>query len=69
MDIIPAIDIIDGRCVRLTRGEFNKKVIYSEDPVEVAIKWESEGADRLHIVDLDGARTGRPVNDDIIKRL
>ena len=69
MDIIPAIDIIDGRCVRLTRGEFNKKVIYSEDPVEVAIKWESEGADRLHIVDLDGARTGRPVNDDIIKKI
>ncbi|HXR85231.1 MAG TPA: 1-(5-phosphoribosyl)-5-[(5-phosphoribosylamino)methylideneamino]imidazole-4-carboxamide isomerase [Hanamia sp.] len=55
MEIIPAIDIIDGKCVRLTKGDFEKKVIYNDDPLEVAKSFEGAGIKRLHIVDLDGA--------------
>lgn len=69
MEVIPAIDIIEGKCVRLTRGEFDKKVVYSDDPIDIAIQWESKGADRIHIVDLDGAKLGRPMNGDIIKKI
>lgn len=69
MEIIPAIDIIEGKCVRLTKGKFESKVVYSEDPVEVAIQWKTRGANRIHIVDLDGARMGKPVNKDIIKKI
>ncbi|MBC7319801.1 1-(5-phosphoribosyl)-5-[(5-phosphoribosylamino)methylideneamino]imidazole-4-carboxamide isomerase [bacterium] len=69
MEIIPAIDIIEGRCVRLVKGDFSKKTVYSDDPVMVAKNWESKGADRIHIVDLDGARLGRPVNRDIILKI
>lgn len=58
MLVIPAIDIIEGKCVRLTRGDFNTKKFYCDDPVEVAKIWESEGAELIHVVDLDGARTG-----------
>ena len=56
MEIIPAIDIIDGKCVRLQKGDFNKKIIYRDDPVEAAKEFEDAGIKRLHIVDLDGAR-------------
>lgn len=56
MEIIPAIDIIDGKCVRLEKGDFNKKIIYHADPFEVAKSFEAVGIKRLHIVDLDGAR-------------
>ena len=56
MEIIPAIDIIDGKCVRLEKGDFEKKIIYHDDPVEVAKSFEAKGITRLHIVDLDGAR-------------
>ena len=56
MEIIPAIDIIDGKCVRLEKGDFEKKIIYHDDPVEVAKSFETIGITRLHIVDLDGAR-------------
>lgn len=56
MEIIPAIDIIDGKCVRLAKGDFDKKIIYHDTPVEVAKKFEDAGIKRLHIVDLDGAR-------------
>lgn len=69
MEVIPAIDIMEGKCVRLTRGEFDKKVIYSDDPIDIAIQWESKGADRIHLVDLDGAKTGKPVNKGIIKKI
>jgi len=73
MLIIPAIDIIGGRVVRLEKGDFNKEKVYSADPVEVAKKWESEGAEFLHIVDLDGAKEGRVKNVgimvDIIKNV
>jgi phosphoribosylformimino-5-aminoimidazole carboxamide ribotide isomerase len=55
MEIIPAIDIIDGKCVRLTKGDFEKKIIYNSDPLEVAKSFEGVGIKRLHIVDLDGA--------------
>ncbi|MBA7484025.1 Phosphoribosyl isomerase A [subsurface metagenome] len=62
MIIIPAIDLIDGACVRLTRGKFDTKKKYFESPVKVAEKWKKEGAEWLHIVDLDGARTGKTEN-------
>lgn len=55
MQLIPAIDIIDGKCVRLSRGDFNKKIVYNDDPVSVAKAFESAGIKRLHVVDLDGA--------------
>lgn len=66
MQIIPAVDIRDGRCVRLLQGDFDKETVFAEDPVEMALHWESLGAERLHVVDLDGAMTGIPQNLDII---
>ncbi len=60
--IYPAIDIRGGKCVRLERGDFRKEKVYSEEPSEIAKEWEAQGAKRLHIVDLDGARGGRPIN-------
>ncbi len=62
MEIIPAIDLKDGRCVRLYQGDFNQMTVYADDPVAVARTWEAQGATRLHLVDLDGARAGRPQN-------
>src|SRR5437868_2946975 len=58
MQIIPAIDIIDGKCVRLTQGDYSQKKIYNEHPLEVALRMEGAGLTRLHLVDLDGAREG-----------
>ncbi|MEA2016054.1 MAG: 1-(5-phosphoribosyl)-5-[(5-phosphoribosylamino)methylideneamino]imidazole-4-carboxamide isomerase [Actinomycetota bacterium] len=69
MIIIPAIDLIDGCCVRLTRGKFDSKKKYSEDPVRVARKWRKEGAEWLHLIDLDGARTGKLKNVKIISEI
>lgn len=66
MIIYPAIDIKDGRCVRLVQGKFSDVTVYSDNPVETALKWEREGAQYLHIIDLDGARTGKPQNFRII---
>ncbi len=66
MEIIPAIDIKDGRCVRLYQGDFRQVTVYDDDPVAVAQRWVSEGAQRLHLVDLDGARIGMPIHTDII---
>lgn len=62
MQIIPAIDIIDGKCVRLTEGDYSKKTVYNEDPLEVALMFEANGIRRLHLVDLDGAKAGRIIN-------
>ncbi|MBS4013096.1 MAG: 1-(5-phosphoribosyl)-5-[(5-phosphoribosylamino)methylideneamino]imidazole-4-carboxamide isomerase [Bacteroidetes bacterium] len=62
MKIIPAIDIIDGKCVRLTKGNYNEKIIYNEDPLEVAREFEDSGITHLHLVDLDGARSYRIIN-------
>jgi phosphoribosylformimino-5-aminoimidazole carboxamide ribotide isomerase len=67
--IYPAIDIQDGKCVRLLRGDFAQATIYHDDPLEAARRWRSLGAGRLHVVDLDGARTGQPVNAGIIGRM
>lgn len=69
MEIIPAIDIIDGKCVRLTQGNYSLKTIYNEDPVEVAITFEDIGIKRLHLVDLDGARRGKIINFKILEKI
>ena len=69
IEIIPAIDLIDGKCVRLTHGDFSKKTVYSGDPVDTAKQFEAAGLKRLHIVDLDGARTGRPANMGVLKSI
>ena len=69
MLIIPAIDIKNGKCVRLSQGQMDKETIYSENPIEVAKKWVDKGAERIHIVDLDGAIEGKPVNIDIINSI
>ncbi|HTY12904.1 MAG TPA: 1-(5-phosphoribosyl)-5-[(5-phosphoribosylamino)methylideneamino]imidazole-4-carboxamide isomerase [Candidatus Omnitrophota bacterium] len=68
-EVIPAIDILDGKCVRLKQGKFTEKTIYFEDPIEAAKLWESKGATRIHVVDLNGARTGTPENTEIIKNI
>jgi phosphoribosylformimino-5-aminoimidazole carboxamide ribotide isomerase len=67
MEIIPAIDLRNGKCVRLYQGDYGKETIFSDDPISVALRWQSEGARRLHIVDLDGAAQGKPVNLDTIE--
>lgn len=67
--IIPAIDIRGGRCVRLLQGDFRRETVYSGDPVDVARRWAAKGAERIHVVDLDGSREGRPVNDAVIGRI
>jgi phosphoribosylformimino-5-aminoimidazole carboxamide ribotide isomerase len=69
MRIIPAIDIIDGKCVRLTQGDYGQKKIYHEDPLAVAAEFENAGLEFLHVVDLDGARSGKVVNWDVIETL
>ncbi len=69
MELIPAIDLIDGKCVRLYQGDYTQETVYAEDPVEVALRWESLGASRIHIVDLDGARSGDPDNLSVVKRI
>ncbi len=66
IEIIPAIDIIDGKCVRLEQGDFGAKKIYSENPLEVAKKFEDAGIKRLHLVDLDGAKSKHVVNIDVL---
>jgi phosphoribosylformimino-5-aminoimidazole carboxamide ribotide isomerase len=66
MDIIPAVDIKDGRCVRLYQGDYEMETVFSDDPVAVAMKWQSLGARRLHIVDLDGAASGSLKNLNIV---
>lgn len=69
IEIIPAIDIIDGKCVRLTKGDYNTKKVYNEDPVEVAKMFESYGIRRLHTVDLDGAKSQHIVNYKTIEKI
>jgi len=66
IEIIPAIDIRHGKCVRLYQGNFDQETVFSDDPVEVALQWQSLGVPRLHIVDLDGAISGEVYNRDII---
>ena len=69
MIIIPAIDIIDGKAVRLTKGDYNQKKIYNEDPLEVAKMFEASGIQRLHLVDLDGAKQKRIINQKVLESI
>jgi phosphoribosylformimino-5-aminoimidazole carboxamide ribotide isomerase len=69
VQLIPAVDLQGGKCVRLYKGEREMKTVYSNNPVEVALKWQSEGASRLHLVDLDGAFEGKPVNSTVISAI
>lgn len=69
MDVIPAIDLLAGQCVRLHQGDYGRVTRFSDDPVEQALSWQRQGARRLHLVDLDGARSGEPVNDALIRRI
>jgi len=69
MYIIPAIDLMDGKCVRLIQGEYHRQITYRNDPVKQAREFSLAGAEWLHIVDLDGARVGRPVNTDTISAI
>ena len=69
MLIIPAIDIKGGKCVRLTQGKMNAETVYSENPVEIAKRWEESGAKLIHLVDLDGAIEGIPKNQETIKKI
>lgn len=64
--IYPAIDIRGGKCVRLVQGDYNRETVYNDDPVDVAKLWEEQGASWIHLVDLDGAKAGAPVNDTLI---
>jgi len=69
MIIYPAVDIKDGKCVRLLQGRFSDVTVYSDNPLDMAKKWEEAGAEYLHVVDLDGARTGKSKNSDIITEI
>lgn len=68
-EIIPAIDILDGKCVRLKQGKFDKQTVYYDNPVEAALFWQGKNAKIIHIVDLNGARTGTPKNFEIIRKI
>lgn len=69
IELIPAIDLIDGKCVRLTKGDYDRKTVYNEDPVSQALEFQRLGFRRLHIVDLDGAKSKHIVNDDVLKAI
>lgn len=69
MEVIPAIDLRGGNCVNLYQGDYSNETVFSDDPVQTALNWQSLGAPRLHIVDLDGAVAGKPANLDIINTL
>jgi phosphoribosylformimino-5-aminoimidazole carboxamide ribotide isomerase len=67
--IYPAIDIRDGKCVRLVQGDYNQETVYNTNPLEVALEWEASGGEWIHLVDLDGAKAGHPVNDLLIGKI
>ena len=69
MLIFPAIDMRNGRCVRLFRGDYDRETVYGDSPADQAVVWEKEGAPLIHLVDLDGAKAGRPVNVDPIRKI
>lgn len=69
MDVIPAIDLLEGRCVRLYQGDYQRSQVFSDNPVEVARQWVEQGATRLHVVDLDGAKQGHPINLSAIEAI
>jgi phosphoribosylformimino-5-aminoimidazole carboxamide ribotide isomerase len=69
MQVIPAIDLRGGRCVRLRQGDYDRETVFGDDPAAMAQRWESAGGSRIHLVDLDGAREGRPVNVEAVKSI
>jgi len=69
MEIIPAIDIRGGMCVRLDQGDYARETVFDDNPVDVARRWQDAGATRIHVVDLDGAREGAPRNEEVIRRV
>lgn len=69
MEVIPAIDLLDGKCVRLYQGDYDQASVFSDNPVEIARQWVAEGATRLHVVDLDGAKAGKSVNLGVIEAI
>jgi len=69
MELIPAIDLLDGRVVRLSRGAYDAVTEYGDDPVEIVRRWQDQGANRIHIVDLDAAREGRPMQEAVVSRV
>ena len=69
MEVIPAIDLRGGRCVRLVQGDYDREIVFSDNPVSIARNWAEQGAPRLHVVDLDGAREGRPVNANVVQTI
>ena len=69
LQLLPAIDLLDGRCVRLRQGNYDDSTVFSDDPVDMARRWQDEGAERLHLVDLDGAKAGHPVNQNVVRRI
>ena len=69
MQLIPAIDIRGGHCVRLLQGDFDQETIFGDDPAAMAARWEAAGATRIHLVDLDGAKSGRPINVEAVRRI
>ena len=69
MELLPAIDLRGGQCVRLRQGDYNQETVFSPDPAAMALRWEEQGGERLHLVDLDGAKAGRPVNLDSIRSI
>jgi phosphoribosylformimino-5-aminoimidazole carboxamide ribotide isomerase len=69
MQIIPAIDLRGGRCVRLRQGDYDRETVFGDDPAAMAARWQEEGAPRIHLVDLDGAKLGRPVNVEAVREI
>lgn len=69
IELIPAIDIIDGKCVRLSKGDYSTQKVYNENPLEVALQFEDHGIQRLHLVDLDGAKAGKIINYGILEKI
>jgi phosphoribosylformimino-5-aminoimidazole carboxamide ribotide isomerase len=69
MDVLPAIDLLNGQCVRLYQGDYDQSEVFGEDPVAIAQQWADQGGQWLHLVDLDGAKTGEPVNLPVIARI
>jgi phosphoribosylformimino-5-aminoimidazole carboxamide ribotide isomerase len=67
--VLPAIDLRGGRCVRLLQGDYDRETVFSDDPVQMARRWAEAGARRLHVVDLDGARSGRPENLEVVRAI
>ena len=69
MQIFPAIDLRGGKCVRLRQGDYSQETVFGDDPVAMAQRWRDDGAEWLHLVDLDGAKAGKPVNHEVVRRI